>query len=101
MTVKSTGYSFLDFSELTELFPRIPKFMGELGLFGEAEYGTSTIAQVERVTDGVDDIQAQARNGDRNYSGGETAIQRNFNIPFFPQPSTQQQAPTNFFDIND
>lgn len=92
MAIQSTGYSFLDFSELTELFPRIPKFMGELGLFGDAYFGTSTIAQVERVTDGVDTITAQARGGDRNYSGGETAIQRNFNIPFFPLDSKKMGA---------
>lgn len=92
MTIKSTGYSFLDFSELTELFPRIPKFMGEIGLFGEAQYGSSTIAQVERVTDGVDAINAQARGGDRNYSGGEQAIQRNFNTPFFPLDSKKMGA---------
>lgn len=92
MTIKSTGYSFLDFSELTELFPRVPKFLDELGLFGEAVYGSSTIAQVERVTDGVDDILAQARDGDRNYSGGESAIQRNLNIPFFPLDSKKMGA---------
>lgn len=92
MTIKSTGYSFLDFSELTELFPRIPKFMGELGLFSESMYNSSTIAQVERVTDGVDDIKAQARDGDRNFSGGESAIQRNFNIPFFPLDSKKMTA---------
>lgn len=92
MTIKSTGYSFLDFSELTELFPRIPKFLDELGLFGDAFYGSSTIAQVERVSDGVDNIIAQARDGDRNYSGGETAIQRNFNVPFFPLDSKKMGA---------
>lgn len=92
MTIKSTGYSFLDFSELTELFPRIPKFMGEIGLFQDSMYGSSTIAQVERVSDGVDTIVAQSRDGDRNYSGGETAIQRNFNIPFFPLDSKKMGA---------
>lgn len=92
MTIKSTGYSFLDFSELTELFPRIPKFMGELGLFGDTFFGQSTIAQVERVSDGVDAIDAQARGGDRNFSGGETAIQRNFNVPFFPLDSKKLGA---------
>lgn len=92
MTIKSSGYSFLDFSELTELFPRIPKFLNELGLFSDAMFGTSTIAEVERVSDGVDDIIAQARSGDRNYSGGETAIQRNLNIPFFPLDSKKLGA---------
>lgn len=90
--IKSVDYSFLDFSELTELFPRIPKFLGELGLFGDPVYGSSTIAQVERVTNGVDAIQAQSRGGDRNYSGGETAIQRNFNKPFFPLDSKKMGA---------
>ena len=84
MTIKSKGYSFLDFSELTELMPRIPKFLGELGLFGDANYHASTLIEVERVSEGVDDIQAQARGGDRNFSGGENAIQRQIKIPFFP-----------------
>ena len=92
MAVQSTGYNFYDFSTLTELFPRIPKFLGELGLFGEADYIKSTIAQVERVSDGVDSIKAQSRGGDRNYAGGETAIQRNFNVPFFPLDSKKMGA---------
>ncbi|AUR86331.1 major capsid protein E [Vibrio phage 1.084.O._10N.261.49.F5] len=84
MTIKSQGYAFLDFSELTELMPRIPKLLGELGIFREADYHASTLIEVERVSDGIDDIQAQARGGDRNYSGGEEAIQRQVKIPFFP-----------------
>jgi hypothetical protein len=92
MAVQSTGYNFYDFSTLTELFPRIPKFLDQLGLFGEAVYGKSTIAEVERVQDGVDAIVAQARDADRNYAGGETAIQRNFNIPFFPLDSKKMGA---------
>lgn len=84
MSIKSTGYSFLDFSELTELMPRIPKLLGELGLFRENDYHASTLIEVERVEDGVDEIKAQARGGDRNFSGGENAIQVPFKIPFFP-----------------
>ena len=84
MTILATGYSFLDFTNLTELFPRVPKLLEQLDLFNEDYFGSSTIAQVQRVQDGVDAITAQARGGDRNFSGGETAIQRNFNIPFFP-----------------
>ena len=87
MSIKSTGYSFEDFSELTELVPRLPKLLGELGLFGESAYHRSTLIEVERLEDGVDEILAQSRGGDRNFSGGETAIQVPFKIPYFPLDS--------------
>ena len=87
MSIKSTGYSFQDFSKLTELVPRLPKLLGELGLFGENSYHQATLIEVERVEDGVDEIVAQSRDGDRNFSGGETAIQVPFKIPFFPLDS--------------
>ena len=92
MTTKSQGYSFLDFSELTELFPRIPKFLHQLGLFRESDMHASTLIEVERVEDGVDNIIAQARGGDRNFSGGETAIQKQMKIPFFPLDTKQFKA---------
>lgn len=92
MTIKSHGYSFLDFSELTELMPRIPKFLDQLGIFREADMHQSTLIEVERVSDSVDDIQAQARGGDRNYSGGESVIQRQVKIPFFPLDTKQFTA---------
>ena len=64
MSVQTNGdYGIVDFSSLTELFPRIPKFMDQLGLFGETFYGSSTIAQVERVEDQIDDIQEGANSG--------------------------------------
>lgn len=84
MAVTTNGeFNIIDFTELTELFPRIPKFMDSIGLFGEAYYGQSTIAQVERVEDAVDEIQATARGGDRQFAGRESVIQRNFNVPYF------------------
>jgi len=84
MSVQTNGdYGIVDFSSLTELFPRIPKFMDQLGLFGETFYGSSTIAQVERVEDQIDDIKATSRGGDRQFVGRESAIQRNFTQPYF------------------
>lgn len=84
MTVaRNQGFEVLDFTPLTELFPRIPKFISDLGLF-TPYYGSTTIAQVERVEDGIDTIAAQPRGADRNYAGREKAIQRNFNTAFFP-----------------
>ena len=100
MTIKSQGYSFLDFSELTELFPRIPKFLDELGLFREADMHASTLIEVERVEEGVDNIIAQARGGDRNFSGGENAIQKQMKIPFFPL-DTKQFKPVDVQDMKD
>ncbi len=85
MAVTTNGeFNIIDFTALTELFPRIPTLLGSLGLFDESFFGTSTIAQVERVEDQIDSINAQARNGDRQFAGRESVIQRNFNIPFFP-----------------
>lgn len=84
MPVQTNGeYGIVDFSSLTELFPRIPKFMDQLGLFGETFYGSSTIAQVERVEDQIDDIKATSRGGDRQFVGRESVIQRNFTHPYF------------------
>lgn len=84
MTVARNGdFTVLDYTELTELFPRIPKFLDSLGIFGEAFYGSTTIAQVERVEDQVDDIQATSRGGDRQFVGKESAIMRNFTQPYF------------------
>lgn len=80
---RNSGFTILDYTELTELFPRIPKFLKDLGLFSDAHYGSSTIAQVERVEDQVDDIKATARGGDRQFVGRESAIQRNFTQPYF------------------
>ncbi len=84
MAVTTNGeFNIIDFTALTELFPRIPKFMDSLGLFGDAYYGSSTIAQVERVEDAIDSISATARGGDRQFAGRESVIQRNFNVPYF------------------
>lgn len=84
MTVaRDSGFNILDFTALTELFPRVPKFLGELGLFNESYFGSTTIAQVERVEDQIDAIQATSRGGDRQFVGKEQAIQRNFTQPYF------------------
>ncbi|AUR92128.1 major capsid protein E [Vibrio phage 1.170.O._10N.261.52.C3] len=87
-TVSRNGaYEVLDFTSLMELKPRMPTLLERLGLFSDVDYGSTTIAQVERVKEGEDGIQAKARGADRNFAGREDAIQRNFNIPFFPLDS--------------
>jgi hypothetical protein len=86
-TARNGAFEVLNFTGLVDLVPRTKKLITELGLFDEAIYGESTIAQVERVTEGRDGIDAKPRGGDRNFAGRESAIQRNFNIPFFPLDS--------------
>ena len=85
MTIKNNGnFEVLDYSDLNELTPRMPTLLERLGLFKDVEKGTSTIAQVERIQEGEDAIEAKARGADRNFVGSESAIIRNFNVPFFP-----------------
>lgn len=84
MTARNGDFGVLDFTPLVELTPRIPKLLSSLGLIQNTVMGNTTVAQVERVTEGQDAIQARARGGDRNFAGRETAILRNFNVPFFP-----------------
>lgn len=83
-TARNGDFEVLDFSPLVELVPRTPKLLHDLGLFNEAVFGETTIAQVERVQEGTDDMVAKPRGADRNFAGRESAIVRNFNIPFFP-----------------
>jgi hypothetical protein len=87
MTARNGDFGVLDFTPLVELTPRIPKLLSSLGLIQNVVMGETTIAQVERVTEALDTIQARARGGDRNFAGRENAIVRNFNIPFFPLDS--------------
>lgn len=84
MNARNGDFGVLDFTPLVELIPRVPKLLSSLGLVQNTVMGTSTVAQVERVTEALDAIEARARGGDRNFAGRENAIVRNFNVPFFP-----------------
>lgn len=84
MNARNGDFGVLDFTLLVQLLPRVPKLLSSLGLVQNTVMGSSTVAQVERVTEALDAIQARARGGDRNYAGREKAIVRNFNVPFFP-----------------
>lgn len=86
-TARKGDFEVLDFTSLVELTPRTPKLITSLGLFSDAMYGETTTAQVERVQEGVDAISAKPRGADRNFAGRESAIVRNFNVPFFPLDS--------------
>tara|TARA_R110000851_G_scaffold151683_3_gene293001 strand:+ start:49 stop:1056 length:1008 start_codon:yes stop_codon:yes gene_type:complete len=83
-TTRKGDFEVLDFTPLVQLVPRTPKLITDLGLFSDASFGVSTVAQVERVTEGTDDMVAKPRGADRNFAGRENAIVRNFNVPFFP-----------------
>jgi len=83
-TARNGDFEVLDFTGLVDLVPRTHKLISDLNLFDEPVFGVATIAQVERVTETNDDIQAKPRGADRNFTGRESAIVRNFNIPFFP-----------------
>ena len=84
MAVSRNGdFQLLDYTGLFEVTPRVNKLATQLGLF-QATYGTTTVAQIERVVETTDDIQAQQRGGERGYASSEVATIKNFNIPFFP-----------------
>jgi hypothetical protein len=83
-TARKGDFEVLDFTSLVELTPRTPKLITDLGLFSDASFGETTVAQVERVQEGVDAIDAKPRGADRNFAGRESGIVRNFNVPFFP-----------------
>lgn len=86
-TARKGDFEVLDFTPLVELVPRTPKLIKDLGLFGDTSFGETTVAQVERVLEGQDAIDAMSRGADRNFAGRESAIVRNFNVPFFPLDS--------------
>lgn len=86
-TARKGDFEVLDFTSLVELTPRTPKLISELGLFSDAKFGETTVAQVERVQEGVDAISAKPRGADRNFAGRESGMVRNFNVPFFPLDS--------------
>lgn len=85
MSLKNT-YSFQDFSQLMELTERTENIWEIAGLLDQTEYDywNSTSGKMRRVTDGFEEIKAQARGGSRNYVGRENAIERSFDTAFFP-----------------
>ena len=84
MTIARNGsWEVLDYTPLASLIERTDNALETMGLF-EAFYGTTTSAEVERMTLGSDVIKAQVRSGERNFAGTETSQIENFRIPFFP-----------------
>lgn len=81
--MRNGDFQILDFSELIEIVPRIDQLITNMNMFSEF-YGRTTTAQIERVDEGVKDIEARRRGGERNYVGSERARLKHFNIPFFP-----------------
>lgn len=81
--MRNGDFQILDFSSMLEIVPRIDQLITNMNLFTE-HFGRTTIAQVERVDEGVRDIEARRRGGERNYVGSEKVRLKNFNIPFFP-----------------
>lgn len=87
MAITRNGqWEVLDYTPLADLIERTDNALEALGLF-EPFFGTTTTAEVERVTLGSDTIEAKQRGGDRNYAGKETSQIENFRIPFFPLDS--------------
>lgn len=84
MPVSRNGdFQILDYTGLFEVTPRVNKLVSSLGL--ESHYfGSTTVAQVERVVETLDSIVAKQRGGKRTYASSEVATIKNFNIPFFP-----------------
>ncbi|ATN93386.1 putative major capsid protein [Pseudoalteromonas phage J2-1_QLiu-2017] len=81
--IRQGNWEVSDYTQLTELFERELNVLEGLNLF-EAHYGTTTRADVERITDSTDAIKAKERGADRNYAGREKAFIETFRIPFFP-----------------
>lgn len=81
--MRNGDFQILDFSTMLEVVPRIDQLITNMNLFTE-HYLRTTIAQVERVDEGINDFEARRRGGERNYIGSEKVRLVNFNIPFFP-----------------
>lgn len=84
MTIIRNGDSGLqDFTPMTALVERNTNLLQELGLF-ETIMGQTTVAKVERETEGSDAIAAKERGGDRSYASKNSAQTEYFPIPFYP-----------------
>lgn len=87
MTIARNGqWEVLDYTPLADLVERTDNALEAMGLF-EVFNGSTTTAEVERITLGSDAIEAKARGGDRNYASKETSQIEMFRIPFFPLDS--------------
>lgn len=83
MTIARNGqWEVLDYTPLADLIERTDNALEAMGLF-ETFHGTTTTAEVERITLGSDEINATQRGGERNFAGTETSQIENFRIPFF------------------
>lgn len=80
---QSNEFKILDFSKHIELVPRVHTLINDMGMFTDV-FGSTTVAQAERVNEKTGLINAAQRGGDRNYVDSEDAETQNFNIPFFP-----------------
>lgn len=84
MPVSRNGdFQILDYTGLFEVTPRVNKLVTSLGLHSQY-FGSTTVAQIERVVETTDSIVAKQRGGERTYASSEVATIKNFNIPFFP-----------------
>tara|TARA_R110002153_G_scaffold53726_2_gene149556 strand:+ start:4019 stop:5041 length:1023 start_codon:yes stop_codon:yes gene_type:complete len=84
MTIaRDSKWSVLDYTPLATLVERTDNALDQLGLFEEI-FGQTTTAEVERITEGSDTVEAKERGGDRNYAGDEQSQIEYFRIPFFP-----------------
>jgi hypothetical protein len=84
MPVSRNGdFQILDYTGLFEVTPRVNKLVTSMG-FHAQYFGSTTVAQIERVVETTDSIVAKQRGGERTYASSEVATIKNFNIPFFP-----------------
>jgi hypothetical protein len=81
--MRNGDFQLLDFSGLIEIVPRMDRLITNMNLFTE-HYGRYTFTKVERVDDGVAELAARQRGGERNHLLSEKVKQVNLNIPFFP-----------------
>ena len=82
-TRQSNGFLILDYSKHIELVPRVHTLVNDMNLFTDV-FGSTTVAQAERVVEKTGLISARKRGGERNFVDSEDARTENFNIPFFP-----------------
>lgn len=80
-----------DFSALSDLVAPQPNLLEALNIF-DVEYVDVDTVTMERIEDGVDNIVAKQRGGERNYAERENAIREVLEIPFFPLDVTIKAA---------
>ncbi len=78
-----SDFTLVDYSDEINLIPRVNTLVQGMGLF-DVKYISTTVAQVERVTELTELFDDRARGGERNFIGSESAMTYNFNVPFFP-----------------